>query len=553
MGIRVTELSELDSDMVNQEDELLAEMLQEDNPSINAKQGVFRDYLGHYGGVLGAKNQTEAQRLRRSQSLREVQLDPGLADEHTVDNIASNYRVTRREGGTAGGAVTVIVDTLAAMTIATGTLFEAQGKQFTTTQPFTARTTSADVVAENDRLLTPVGDGTYSFQISVVALEVGSGGNLAKDTLFAVTPLPLNYVKSLASEDFIGGVDAEGNQDLIDRFVEGMAAKAFSGRENMIAAIKEQEAFANIVADSIIGMGDQEMLRDQHSIFPGSTGGRVDWYIRSQPLYRRYGVTKTAVLVEQTADGYGIWQVSFGRDEYPGLYDVLVQPSDDSSYSGSFEVTEYIRAADMTALASGDGFLPDIESSLEAAFSRFQSVVVRFKDDRTASGGLTVGSSSGSYSLTVRAMPLIAEMQDYALRRRVRNVMGDLLVKAPVPCFLSLTFNIELRPGQATPDTDEIAESLASLVNYYGFAGRLPASALSDLVHNYLEAGTGLSAIDMFGRILKPSGDVRYLRSTEVLEVPDEASEMSTRRTVAFMLDPADVSISVLTPDVLEI
>mgnify|MGYP000373109257 CR=1 FL=1 len=40
-------------------------------------------------------------------------LDPAIADEDTVDNIASNYRVTRREGSTAGGAVTVIVDTLA--------------------------------------------------------------------------------------------------------------------------------------------------------------------------------------------------------------------------------------------------------------------------------------------------------------------------------------------------------------------------------------------------------------------------------------------------------
>jgi hypothetical protein len=553
VGIRVTELSELDSDLVNQEDELLAEMLQEDNPSINAKQGVFRDYLGHYGGVLGAKNQTEADRLRRSQSLREVQLDPGLADEDTVDNIASNYRVTRRAGTTAGGDVTMIVDTLAAMTVATGTVFEAQGKQFQTTQPFTARTTSADVVAANDRLLTPIGDGTYSFQITVEALEDGSNGNLPKDTLFAVTPLPLNYVKSFASEDFIGGSDTESNQDLVDRFIEGMSAKAFSGRENMVAALKEQEDFNNVVADSIIGLGDQEMLRDQHTIFPGSMGGRVDWYIRTQPLYRRYGVAKSAVLIEQTSDGFGIWQMSFGRDEYPGLYDVFVQPSDDSSYTGSFEITEYIRAADMTELEDGDGFLPDIVSALEATYSRFQSVVVRFKDDRTPSGSLTVGSSSADYNVTVRAMPLIAEIQEYALRRRVRNVMGDLLVKAPVPCFLSLTFNIELRPGQAAPDTDEIAESLANLVNYYGFAGRLPASALSDAVHNYLEAGTGLSAIDMFGKILKPSGDVRFIRSTEVLEVPDEPAEMSTRRTVVFLLDPADVSISVLTADVLEI
>jgi len=552
MGIRITELADLDSDLVRQEDELLAEMLQEDNPSINAKQGVFRDYLGYYGGVLGAKNQTEADRLRRSQSLREVLLDPTLADAETVDNISSNYRVARREGGFAAGDITVVVSALEALTIATGTFFETQGQQFTTRQVFTAKVDSAAVISENDRVLTPVGDGTYSFQISVVSAAEGSGGNIKKGTYFAVLPVPTNYVKAFAAEDFVGGNDAETNQDLVERYSEGMAAKAFSGRENMIAAVRSEEEFLGIVADSIIGMGDQEMQRDQHSIFPGSLGGRVDWYIRTQPLYRKYGEKKAAVLVEKTSDGYGIWQLTFDRDDYPGMYDAEIKPDTGEDFLGSFEITEDIRAADLSPLASGDGFLPDIVTGLEATFSRFQSVILKFKDSLTTTGSLDLGSTA-TYDITVRAMPLLAELQEYALRRRVRNVMGDALIKAPVPCFLSLTFTIELKPGQASPDTDAIALALADLVNYYGFAGRLPASKLSDVIHDHLEAGTGLSAIDMFGRILKPSGLSRYVRSTEVLEIPDEPLEMSTRRTVALLLDPSDVTISVVTADILEI
>lgn len=549
MGIRIEQLSELDPALVRQEDEQLAEMLQEDNPAIDTKRGVLRDYLAHYGGVLGAKNQTEQTRLRQSMSVAAILADPTLADEDTVDNVASNYRVTRREGSQAAGAAVLVVSRLEAMTVATGTVFTALGQRFATVEPFTARTTSGAVVSANDRVLTPVGDGTYAFQIELVAVAAGVSSQIAKDTLLVPELPPQNFVTAYAAEDFTGGLDPDSNEELLQRFVYGMAAKAFSGRENMAAAVREQPDFAGIIADSIVGMGNEEMLRDQHAIFPGSYGGRVDWYVRTQLLYRRYGATKTATLVEKTTDNRGIWQLSFGRDEFPGFYDVQVRPVSGEN-RGEFAVTTDVRTADMAALAtSTDNFLPDIANDIEAVYSRFQSVVIRFRDTLTSTANLALGATQ-DYAITVRAMPLIAELQDYALQYRTRNVMGDALVKAPVPCFLSLSFSIALRSGQSVPDLNAIANDLANLVNTYGFTGRLPASALSDVVHNSLPNHASAGAIDMFGRIRKPDGSLRYVRSTELLEVPNESSVMSTSRTVAFLLDPADVAISTYVAEI---
>lgn len=551
MTIRVTNLATLDGAAVRQEDELLAEQLQEINTYLDMKQGVLRDYLAYFGGILATKNQVEQNRQRLSTSLNAILDDPTLADDEAVDNIASNYRVTRLAGGTAIGSASVIMSVLADFTLSAGTIFEALGQQFMTQSAFTARTSSAGVVGPDDRVLTPVGDGTYSFQIDLVAIEDGEAGRLTRGTLLVPTTIPLNFVKAYATEDFLGGLSAEDNQALLDRFVNGAAAKALSGRTDMDSALLAQTDFENVIASSIIGLGDREMLRDKHSIFPGSTGGRVDWYVRSQALYQTTAPTKTATLVEDTEDGFGVWQISFDRDQAAGLYTVDVLPL--QSVTGSFEVTEDIRSIDNLALDSNDGFVPDLVDAAEAVYSRFQSVVIRFKDELTSITDLTVGSSTQDVTAVVKAMPLIADMQDYVAKRRVRNVMGDALLKAPVPCFVRLSFTIELSPGTADPDVSQIAIDLASLVNNYGFTGRLPASPLCDVVHNSLQDRSASTAIDIFGQIRRPDGTIRTLRSTEVLEVPDEPDRMVTARTVAFFLDPANVSISVITADMPEV
>jgi hypothetical protein len=553
MTIEVTDLTELDATDVQTVQETLAQLMAEYNPTLDTKYGVLHDLLFYNEAIYAAKNAEELARLRRSMSLLEIAQDPDLADDDLVDEVASNYRIERRAGTNAEGDVMIIVSELQTVAIPEGDVWEASGKQFTSPAAYTARTSSSNVQSSTDRVLTPLPDGNYAFSVKLVAAESGAASQVVQDTAFVPQSAPINFVQAYAAEDFVNGRDTETNDDLAGRAIEGMACKALSGSTNMSAALKDenQGGFTGVIADSVIGFGDAEMLRDQHSIFPGSMGGRVDWYVRGQKQVQNVGIDKTATLVELTATGTSIWQFNVGRDDLPGFYDVKsVLPLGVTSATG-YRIASDVRSLDMTAL-DNDGFLPDINATIEGVYSRFQAAVVQFEDTDKAVADLTVGDTA-TYRVTLRGQPQIDEMQDWASSRGVRNRAGDALVKAPVPCFLRISFTIELHPGASTPDTDAIANNLADLVNTYGFTGVLPASAMSDVIHNSLTGRTHLSAIDIMGDIRRPDGTIRRLRTTEIYEVPDEPQYMTTGRTVAFFLDPADVAVSVQTADIPEI
>lgn len=549
MAIEIENLDDLDATSVAQQIAVLTQLVQEKAPSIDVKRGVLHDLLLYYSGILATKNQEEMDRLRQSQSIAAIQADPTLADDTVVDNIASNYRVARKAGGFAGGAVTIIIDSLQDTTIAVGSIFTAQGKSFITEQPFVGRTSSALVTADSDRLITDREDGTYSFEISVVAQEEGEASQLVKGTALVPDIIPRTFIAAVAAEDFIGGFGEEQNAELVARFVNGMATKTMSSRSNMSAYLREN--FTSVVADSLIGFGDAEMLRDRHSVFPISLGGRADWYIQTQPLYRTYGANVEATLVEKKGDGLGVWQINFDRDDYPGLYTVTISPKDQENTF--FAITALVRGFDNTAVDSNDGFVPELANASEAAFSRFQTVSVSFKDTLTSVTGLTEGVSKKTYTITVKAMPGISEIQDQVSQRAARMVAGDTLVKAPVPCFVSFGAKILLMPGQAAPTTSLVADDLATLVNHWGYRGLLPVSALLDIIHNHLSPGALVESARLTGRIEYPDGTFRVLASPEVLEIPYEPSKLVTSRTVLFFLDSANVQLDVATAEVLQV
>lgn len=549
MAIEIEDLNDLSSTDVTQQTAVLTQLLQEKAPTIDVKRGVLHDLLLYYSGILATKSQTELDRLRRSQSVAAIEDDPTLADDEVVNNIASNYRVTRQTGGSAGGAVTMIIDTPQDLTIAVGSTFQARGKSFVTEQVYTGRTSSAAVVSDSDKLISDRGDGTYSFDIAVVAEEAGEDSQLVKGTALVPTVIPRSFVAAVAAEDFIGGFGEEQNLELVQRFVNGMATKTMSNRNNMSAYLMEQ--YPNTIHDSLIGFGDAEMLRDRHSILPVSLGGRADWYIQTQPLYRTTGVNLEATLLEKSGDGLGVWQLTFDRDDYPGLYSITVSPENISDEF--YTILSFTRGVDKTELDSNDGFVPEITTDQEGAFSRFQTAVVTFRDTRTSVSDLTVGVSTKTYTVSVKAMPSIAEIQDLVSQRSARSVGGDVLVKGPIPCFTTFSAKIYLLPGQSTPDTSAIADDLAYLVNHWGFRGLLPASALIDVIHNHLESGALVETVRLTGRVEYPDSTFRVISGTEVLEIPYEPTKMVSSRTTLFFLDPADVSLSVETAEILPV
>lgn len=541
MSIEISSLTGLSTDRVAARRAFIAQLLAEKYPELDLKRGVVHDILVHGQSILGEVTAENIDRYNRGRSLLEIEADPTLADPDIVDGVLSCWGIDRLIGKSSTGVMTVILSSRQLVTVAKGAIFRVGDRQYTVDETYTAR--PSGTIGINDRELTPLDDGTYSFTVNVTAAAVGEAYRLAKNTLMVPDVLPSYFVKAYAAEDFVNGEDEETNAALIARLRAGIAAKTLSGPINMDALLREHSDFAGVVSTSLVGMGDAEMLRDRHWIWPTAGGGRLDYYVRTQARPQRVVSTKTATYV-----GSGVWQFAIDKQEVPGFYDVtqILLPTD-SNVLGSFEITKETRTVDLTDPAT-DVAVPDIATVSEAAYTAYQAAVIQFKDDVTPLTGLTAGESTADYKVTIRYMPQIAEIQNYLGSRRVRPGAADILVKAPVPCFLQLSFTI-FKPAtdlSITPAVlSQIQTALAETVNGYGFSGQLRSSVLAEVVHRYIDNPAALSSIDMFGLIRRPDQTIKPIRSYEVIAVPNEPAKMVTPRTVVFILEPTDVAITV--------
>lgn len=544
MAFEIEDLDNLNPALVQQQLIAATTRLQELHPELDLKRGVFHDTVVYYHAVLEAAVRTNLARYLSGRSLLEIEADPSLADDDVVDGVLSNYRLERRQGTQAYGKVTVVVSDSTTVTISSGSTWISNGQEFRTTQAFTGKADAELINNDSDRLMVQLSDGNYAFQVDVIAVEEGPQAKLTKDTKILPEALPLNYLTSYATEDFTDGTATQTNDELLSQLQVGMAAKALSNRVNMQAALLEVEAFAGIADMSIVGYGDPEMLRDQHSIFPISYGGRVDWYIRGQVELQRKVLLKEATLVEiESSSGYGIWQAAVSRDDAPGFFElrnIRLTGANAAEVAGGFEITLEQRGLDLT----GSGFMPDIETQEEGEYSRFQTAIVQFRDMVTDHTSLSVGSTQ-LYEIEAIGTPLVAEVQDRVSSRDVRNHAADALVKAPIPCFVQVTFTINKKTNDGDPDLNGIVEAIMEVVNRVPFIGRMDASLISDAVHAYLKNSMSITDMDLFGRIRRPDGTDYYLRGPESLVVEDDPARMVTAKTVQFFLERENISINV--------
>lgn len=545
MGLKVTALAELDPDLVAQTQAELTQLIQERHPDVELTGGVMHDLVAYFaGGISGGVNQTEINRVLQSRSLLALDQNAALADdEELADHIFSNFRVSRNDGTPARGEIAIVVTGSTSVIVAAGARFTASGVTFVADAAFTARPPGTTVTSDNERVLEPVSGDQYVFSIDATAVANGTAGNIRRNTRLTPTRSIDRYVTIYAATDFSGGTDTETNEEVITRLQQGIAAKAWSNRTNIVALIKEQPAFAQTLHYSIVGAGNPELLRAWHTIFPIALLGRCDIYARTTEIPKSITLRKTAVLVDVVAGG-SIWQFNVAKEDAPGFYEVdqVLLPDSDPNLDSGFEVTSDVRGFDLT----GDGFLPDIVTAVEAVYSPFQTAVIRFLDTETSTVSLAIGDTA-EYDVILATMPLVAELQAFLADRDVRDPGGDLLVKAAVPCFLSINFNIEQAAGETAPDVDAIRLAIAARVNSLDFPGQLHASIVADVVHNYLSRRQAVGPIEMHGRIRQPDGTMSYVRHSQVLELPEKPSEMTTGRTVALLLDAEDIGISVVT------
>ena len=568
MPIEITSLTQLSPTRVQEMVATLSQLMAERHPEVELTRGVFHDLVLYFDGLLNAAIQENIARVQQSNSLLKITQDPTLADPDIVDQVLSNFNVQRDNGTPAVGSITLIFNADVLTEIPDTVRFTAEEAEtvFVPTGSFLVLpTTTTDVLTDaNQRKMIPVGDGTFAATVNVVALSIGAAGNIKRGVNLIPDNLLNNVAAAFAAADFIDGRDPATNEEYLARLATGLAAKTVGSRASYIAAVMAQPVFKNTKHLSVLGCGDAEQQRDQHSLFPISSGGKVDIYAQTNayaqeiehlleatyvgpytPPTNPTGNCDEQALVGGTPTGT-VWQVSIGRNAAPGFYEVtrVVDPALSGVPQANYSVLQDTRTADFLEL----DFVPDVLYLHESAYTRYQAAVIRFVNtDIQPSVALIPNQTKKWYAVTTTGMPLIGELQDYFAGRDTRPRAADVLVKAAVPCFTKISFEIRKSPAVATPDIEAIQKSVSAAVASVGFSGQLHASVISNAAHKHLSSQQALGGIDMFGRIRRPDGSIAYVRDNTILKLPTDAARLVTGRTTVFLTGPQDVAVSVVS------
>jgi hypothetical protein len=527
--------------------ELLTAVIQSYNPAIELRQGTVNGLVLQPRGLLTADMEQAVLNALQSGSISYLVANPTLADPDAVNRILGNYRLSRLPGTVASGQVTIILGALTPVIIQAGTVVTISGQSFTVDATYAARTSPANVIGPTDRLLNPLSDGTYAFNVGVVAALANAAGNVRSGTAAAFATVPLAFIKAFAAADFTGGRDAQSNASLLAEWQSGLSARTWSNRMTIEATIRNIDAngdgvpdYANLVALSIIGFGDPEMLRDQHSIWPVSAGGRSDLYAQTQPSYTLLMIAKTASLLSKVG-ATGTWQFGIGKNDAPGYYEVakVCLPDTDQSAIG-FSLASDVRSFDLTGVT----WAPDITTAFEGTYTRYQASICTFVDTVTDVTFSPIGAAK-AYNVYIRIMPQLNTLQDYWNNRANRPLMGDILVKAPVPCFVSVSFTLTV-PTNTIVDVEGVAVAVAAAINQVGFTGILPGSLVDQVLHNLYPNLLSVTAMGLSGRIRRPDGNMIFLSSTSFLSVPTDYANGVSPHTVLFLTEAPAIGVTVV-------
>lgn len=550
MSLQIASFSELDQAKVEAMALTMAQLMQERHPEVELSRGVFFDLVLYFNSMLNAAVQENIDRILASNSLLKITQNPELADDALVDQVLANYNIVRDNGTPATGFATFVFTTPLTTRLPSTGLFQVNNVSFQLNDTFTVVPNAEDVVTDTDRAMVEVGDGTYVVTLPLTATTIGAAGNIKRGTTIRANFTPDNVLRVYAASDFISGRDPITNADYLKKLTNGLAAKTIGGRKSYDAFIRAQKEFENILHVSVLGCGDPEQQRDQHSLFPISGGGRVDVYVQTNNRAQEVDHNVQATFVRKTSNGT-LWQVILPRDIAPGFYDVVkVLPPPTNTItpettSGGYEIVEDIRSFDLLS----SPYVPDIQSVPESAYTRYQTSVIRFEDTDKIGENLIPNRSTAFYTLTTRGLPLIGDLHDFLTSRDNRARGTDILVKAAVPCFTKISFAIHIdsndfiTAGTISAMKDAVVAAVANI----GFSGQLHASLIAGAAHKFLTGRQAINEIDMFGKIRRPDGSVTYLRDNTLLTIPTDPARMVTGRTTAFLTGVEDVEITVVT------
>jgi hypothetical protein len=148
------------------------------------------------------------------------------------------------------------------------------------------------------------------------------------------------------------------------------------------------------------------------------------------------------------------------------------------------------------------------------------------------------------FQLELVGQPSLQEIQNRFLDPGTRPVGADYLVKAAIPCFVSMSIYLEKENPFDTYESLGLAglkKDLFGYVNTLGFEEEIKASKIIELCHRYRIKRVSLP-ITISGRILASSGEIISISSNDNLAIPYLPQKMVTAKTTVFIVDYFETS-----------
>jgi hypothetical protein len=450
-----------------------------------------------------------------------------------VDLIASNYNTTRNQGKKVTGSIKITVAGQGNYSFTNTLTFlqPALGLKYIVADQYDVE--YDENLAKNELKLYNK-NGIFYFILPVVAENVGDEYQVPSGTTFSVVDpyFIYNFVKAEAYGNFTSGAPIDTDKKLIGKFKQTLGSSRLESSAGIANRLREK--YPSFQTLSVVGANDPEMLRSKQNVLGISTFGKADVYVRTSvgPELRTGIVTGTKVSA-------GRWMLDLDNSFCSGFYRIVsILPTvNDFDISGTFIINN-ITYGTRKFINSRNN---EINDDLQARFTKYQTAKVLFTYNELPVLPIIANAAKPTQEFQVTAIyqPHIEEIQDLLLSDSERFACADYLVKAALPCFVSVEMGIVKKRSTDTYDSlrlNKLKQDIFTYINSIPFGEDLYASKIIDLCHNYDILRVDLP-VSLKGDILCNDGTVITITDNDYLAIPTEIHKGVSKMTTLYFTD----------------
>jgi hypothetical protein len=519
--------------------ERLVAFINQTYPDVESGPGsVIHELLIKLAASLQNQQYNEILKLDQGNSIKTVLESEENSYSTIIDKIASNYNTYRSTGIKVTGKIKITVSAEGDYNLLTSSAAFIQPALGLTYFLVKDTRVSISPFLELEEIQLFEENGMYYFILDVIAEKEGEEYQLSSGTLFSLSidGYIRNFVKAEAYGNFSSGKSPETDKQLISNIKQNISNSRFESPAGLLKKFKE--TFPTFQTLSVCGANDAEMMRCRQNALGISTFGKADVYVRSSLGMEMKQIYKEAKKITENT-----WELFILNTDVPGFYHIksILPVINNLNLTGTLEILNIFYGTELYSnqrnnelnFTSRDG--KEIKH-IESRFTKYQTARVIFKYSDTAN--IPIGEKF-PFQINTTYQPNILDMQDMLLSDQYRLACADYLVKAVIPCIVTL--NIKLIKNKSS-DTYEslnlknLKKDIFNYVNSIPFGEELYASSLINLCHNYNIKRVDLP-ITMEGLILCPDGSSLSIKDNDVLSIPKNLIKGVTDKTTLYFID----------------